>query len=581
MWLNSWLNSFVKYIKGDVLVADFNKRKMKRKYQSNIDEYVMIKCQRFIFAPKLNKVINFWYEFENESTESENEDGTVSGLDGTVPAVVPSDGDEFKECELVIGLVEESDSVLTPAASSEALAAASEKLQIVDSCSLVVEPPERPKTPQQNPSTVSDPDSPDENRMLRRLKISDGRSYMVEKAKFIEFIRCKSAVEEEKKLLRQQWEELEARVNIMARIEMEMKSQLEDHFNARVHGMIGEMMRVEEIYKMELARERDMRIQIEGKMNEMAAFIDMNHQQMINNQQNGNVIFNHLQSDALLLHQQRQQQQQEALEFESRRREAIEAQQQAERLRLAHQQQHLDIDYGPKFCLVKEDRPQELDWLGRPISRIQQMEMKELEIQQRQRAEHDKQRLEAERQQQQIEMKRQTNQLALRKVEEQRRLEMRKMRQVDEVEQKVGETNDKVKEEQNRLYAIQEEKRKSSFDPFALLKKVPNVFGWKNPNPPAVQKEVAGIEGRVAAVATFQNGSSWPNVTQFGSDRSCNPSDPSRPSEPKNQPPLTLIRPSGNNMETDQRGQLTSTATGTTLKGSPSKSKIELSNFCR
>lgn len=528
---------------------------MKRKYKGYIDEYVMIKCQRFIFAPKCNKVINFCYNFDNESTESENDNGTDIGIDGTVPAVVPSDG---KECGPVIELVEESVSVLTPAASSEAIAAASEKLQIADSCVLAIETPERPKTPDQksNSSIIGDPDSPDENRMLRRLKISDGSGYMVEKAKYIEFIRAKSAIEEEKKFLKQQWEEFEARVNIMARIEMEMKLQLEDHFNARVHGMIGEMMQVEEIYKMELARERDMRIQIEGKMNEMAAFIQqniMNQQKMINNQQNG-IIFNHSESEALL-HQQRQRHQQEALEFESRRREAIEAEQQAESLRLAQQQQ-VDINFGHKFCLVKDepinDGSMELDWLGRPISRIQQMEMKEHEIEQLQRAEHEKQRLEAERQEQ---VKMERHQLALQQVEEQRRLEMRKMqhiRQVDEVKQKVGETNDKVKEEQNRLYGIQEEKRKSSFDPFALLKKVPNVFGWKNPQ--AVQSV-----GGVSAVATHG---------------SYNP-DPSLP------PLLTPILPSGNNMETDQQSQSTSTATGTALKGSSSKLKIDLSHFRR
>lgn len=105
----------------------------------------------------------------------------------------------------------------------------------------------------------------------------------------------------------------------------------------------------------------------------------------------------------------------------------------------------------------------------------QEEEAKRWEDEKRQSEERRKK---AEQEQEQLDMERQK---LIQQHEEQRRLEMRKMQHL---RPKSSDMDDKIKAEQNKLYAIQEEKIKTSFDPFALLKKMPNVFVWKNESAP-------------------------------------------------------------------------------------------------
>lgn len=528
------------------------------KQKNQMDENVMIKCKKFLFEPTDNKIVNFCYEigqeFGNgfgrdseqarrvgeEQVDEATQQEACADVDGHVSEEVTGqvDGNGFIEyvseqvrtevCSPVFELVEEpviaptvsvltDDSVIAPAVSEQVNAPVVSERVIapvvsepvftpVDSIESIshekIENIGRPETPM--PTTVPEPTSPEENRMLRNMKISDGTSYTIAREKFHDFVRAKQAVEEDKRKLKQYWDEFDARVEIMAKHEINLKAQLEEQFQVRVNEMSAMMGQIEAAYKQELMQERAARMQMESKMNEMAAFIQQNMQNNMNDCQRGMMDYReenqngvgmnmnyhqqqvnyNIQQQQEAIHQQHQQQvnYQQQQEFMHQQYQ----QQQQELMRQQHQQQEQQQQYQHQQAHMNQggqnrqiSPPSAFALLGNERKSIAQLENEDF-----QRKEMEWQKMRQEQKQQQLEMEKQRIKQEEMQREEQRRMEMRKMQHMRHVEMSKAPSVDprlKIKEEQEKLMAAQEEKGK--FDPFALLKKVPNVFGWNKNGP--------------------------------------------------------------------------------------------------
>lgn len=436
------------------------KRKLSTTPDDEVEECVMIKCKKFIFAPKNNQVVNFCYKLGKDFDSEPEGDHEEDVEEREVPIVAEQQEvsgsaeieteNNVSDAGPVIELVE--DNLITPVASSE-------NFQVSEQCDDEKEPQfeARPETPVTNPSTVPEPESPEENRMLRKMKISDGR-YIVSKDTFIEVLRAKKAIEEEKKLLKQHWEEFDARVKIMAKLEAEMSSRYDEHFNVKSNEVIVAATQIEEAYKQELSQERAIRGQLEIKISEMATFIQQN--------------MRHYQS----YERAHQQQQQQHIYNEQQR---IQSEQQAEMTRNIQNSQHTMMTE-----VRNQPEPNCANLPNQPMSGIQQLEEEEMRRRREQELrEEESKRLEAQR----LEMERQRMQAQR---DEQRRLEMRKMQHMRHFELSKpkpasADVDEKIRQEQERLFSIQEEKSKSTVDPFAALKNIPNIFGWKGPAAPS------------------------------------------------------------------------------------------------
>ena len=564
--------------------------KMKRKCtaanaEDDIEDYVMIKCKRFLFSPKNNKLINFCYEFGKDKKDE-------SEVDEKVPVVAEEEEEVKKEEGPVIELVEE---LITPAPSRKMISSPllfenfksdfdsqiSEPFSAVvearDSVTVVVEAPElRPETPKNNPTNVPTPESPIENRMLRNLTISDEK-FVIERDKYMEYIRDRKEVEAGKKLLKEQREDFDARLSLMIKIEAELNQKLEDHYKTRVDEIVTEMRIVEEGYKRELAMEREMRVAMEGKVYEMMAFIQQNMQGAVSSEMDSVAANNHQQlqqqeqilkeqqeqilkqqQEQQIIQQQHQQQQHEKMmqqqqqkEFERKQNEEYEYQQHAERVR----QLNASIAQSIQAQNHYQNQEPPRQWLTMTI----QEEMEDME-QRKKEMEYQKMRQE---EQQRREIERQRMELAEQQREDQRRLEMRKMQYMRHVDmaakqQKPTEAVDKIKEEQNRLFAIQEDKSKA--DPFALLKAMPNVLGWKSSS--ATPAPLAPV------MTSAQSSVPIKNLPFF---------DPRKlMAEASGNKPAVV----NNNMETDQ--QTNSAADGRiTRRGAATRGNVDLSEFRR
>lgn len=190
---------------------------MKRKRSSSrdceeVDTNIMVKCVKFIFDPKDNKVVNFCHSFgEAEKTEKSEETRIV--------VITPEDSNS--------GTPDGSQSVTK-------LSSVITENAVESSAPVILQIEKRPSTPQtqtpqdQNQFQVDGiiPTSPEEVKKLRDMKISNGR-YVVNQTQLLEIRRKELELAEEKKSILEHSRVLEGAHHRMMLFERECAGRFE------------------------------------------------------------------------------------------------------------------------------------------------------------------------------------------------------------------------------------------------------------------------------------------------------------------------------------------------------------------
>lgn len=303
-------------------VAELTPPKMKRNLMAvngDEDDYVMIKCAKFVFEPTDNKIINFCYSFGDEDDESEEEgeeDGVgsvpefvetepagtgmpVAEAEGagkfvgessvpvifeTVPAAsnptvtaISGDAPVMTESAIIEHLPLMADAVTEPVrevavpdpASSTATVIAPESVAVSNDNAVAYEAalqveivPQRSETPaSQTASEPPEPKTPEEIVKMRQLKVSEGKLFLVNSSNMIKIKAWELEVEKRKKMVAEGEKMLAEKLNELCMREQMMNQhfmQMEASFN----GLVNEFM------EHRAQKEREFEQILEIRMNE-------------------------------------------------------------------------------------------------------------------------------------------------------------------------------------------------------------------------------------------------------------------------------------------------------------------------